>query len=257
MTNERWRACAGALLCVLAVSVLPFGSPAQTQLKVIISGGFNAAYRAVLPDFEKSSGIMVTTTMGFSQGAGDTIAKQLQRGVPADVVILAKEGLADIPPDKIAPGTSVDLAQTPTGVSVRAGAPKPDISTVDAFKQMLHNAKLVAIPPSTVGIYVSTKLYPQLGMADEMSTKTTRDNSALTRGEADVAIRAVSELLDMRNADYVGTIPKEIQFISVFSAAITADAKDPAAAKQLIAFLTSNQAAATIRKSGMEPMGKN
>jgi molybdate transport system substrate-binding protein len=252
--NKRWRACAQIVFMTAAVFGLSVTSFAQVQLKVIISGGFNAAYRETLPEFEKTTGIMVTTTMGFSQGPGDTIAKQLARGVTADVVILAKEGLADIDRNKIADGTQVDLAQTPTGVSVRAGASKPDISTVEAFKKMLRNAQIVAIPPSTVGIYLSTRLYPQLGMAEEMAGKTTTDNSALPDGKADVAIRAVSELLNVKNSDFVGTIPKEIQFISVFSAAVVTGSQQPEAAKQLIAFLKSDKAAAAIRKYGMEPM---
>jgi molybdate transport system substrate-binding protein len=253
--NNRRRACTRIIFMTAAGFGLSVASFAQVPLKVIISGGFNAAYREALPEFEKTTGITVTTTMGFSQGPGDTVAKQLARGVPADVVILSKEGLADIDRSKIAAGTEVDLAQTPTGVSTRAGAPKPDISTVEAFKQMLRNAQIVAIPPSTVGIYLSTKLYPQLGMAEEMASKTTTDNSALSNGKADVAIRAVSELLNLKNSNFVGTIPKEIQFISVFSAAVVRDAQQPKAAKQLIAFLTSDKATAAIKKSGMEQMG--
>jgi molybdate transport system substrate-binding protein len=248
------RAPAGALFAAAALLSMAAVSTAQSGLTVIISGGFNAAYRETLPEFEKSTGIAVSTTMGYSQGDGDTIAKQLARGVPADVVILAKEGLADIQADKIVAATKVDLAETPTGVSVRTGYPKPDISTVDAFKQMLHRAKVVAIPPSTVGLHLKTTLYPQLGMAEEMKGKTTTDNGALSRGEADVAIRAVSELLNVRNSEYVGTIPKEIQFISVFSAAVVSGAKQPEAARRLIAYLTSDKAAAAIRKSGMEPI---
>jgi molybdate transport system substrate-binding protein len=242
------------LVSTAAALVLASLPLAQGQLTVIISGGFNAAYREALPEFEKMTGIKVATTMGFSQGDGDTIAKQLARGAPADLVILAKEGLADISPDKIVASTKVDLAETPTGVSVRAGMPKPDISTVEAFKQMLYQAKMVAIPPSTVGLHLKAKLYPQLGIAEEMRAKTTTDNGAISRGEADVAIRAVSELLNVKGAEYVGTIPKEIQFISVFSAAVVAGAGEPENARRLITFLTSDQAAPAIRKSGMEPI---
>ena len=145
------RAPAGALFAAAALLSMAAVSTAQSGLTVIISGGFNAAYREALPEFEKSTGIAVSTTMGYSQGDGDTIAKQLARGVPADVVILAKEGLADIQADKIVAATKVDLAETPTGVSVRTGYPKPDISTVDAFKQMLHRAKVVAFRPAPSG----------------------------------------------------------------------------------------------------------
>jgi molybdate transport system substrate-binding protein len=251
--SKTWRAVA-LLLSAAAALIVSASLLAQGRLTVIISGGFNAAYREALPEFEKTTGIKVATTMGFSQGDGDTIAKQLARGVPADVVILAKEGLADISPAKIVADTKVDLAETPTGVSVRAGMPRPDISTVEAFKKMLHEAKMVAIPPSTVGLHLKAMLYPQLGMAEEMKAKTTTDNGAIGRGEADIAIRAVSELLNIKGAEYVGTIPKEIQFISVFSAAVVTGASEPENARRLIAFLKSDKAAPAIRKSGMEPI---
>jgi molybdate transport system substrate-binding protein len=109
---------------------------ASAQLNVLISGGFSGAYEQLLPEFERTSGIKVTTGSGASQGTGpQTIAAQLARGVPADVVILSREGLSElIAAKRIAAGTDVDLARVPLGVAVRAGTPKPDVSTVEAFK---------------------------------------------------------------------------------------------------------------------------
>src|ERR1700727_4114754 len=114
-------------LSLIALLALPAASFAQ--LNVIMSGGFSAAYQEALPDFEKSTGITVTTARGQSQGNGpNAIGAQLRRGVPADVVIMSKEGLSQLIADgKIVAGKDIDLAQTPLGVSVRAGAPKPDI----------------------------------------------------------------------------------------------------------------------------------
>src|SRR4051812_38882887 len=108
---------------------------AGAQLKVLISGGFNGAYDRLLPEFERTTGIKVTTGSGSSQGTGpQTIGAQLARGVPADVVILSREGLNElIAANRIADGTDVDLAQTPLGVAVRAGVPKPDVSAVENF----------------------------------------------------------------------------------------------------------------------------
>ncbi len=113
-----------------------------------MSGGFAAAYQEILPEFEKATGITVTTPRGQSQGNGpNAIGAQLRRGVPADVVIMSKEGLEQlIAEGRIAAGTAVDLARTPLGVAVRAGAPKPDISTVDAFKRTLLRAKSITFP---------------------------------------------------------------------------------------------------------------
>src|SRR5215467_10268791 len=126
-----------AVVVVLAAVMFPGTSFAQ--VRVILSGGFTAAYKEVLPEFEKTSGIKVTTTNGASQGNGpNTIGAQLRRGEPADVVIMNKAGLDDlIAEGKIAPGTEVDLARTLLAVAVRSGTPKPDVSTVDALKKAL------------------------------------------------------------------------------------------------------------------------
>jgi molybdate transport system substrate-binding protein len=242
------------LPAIAALLVLPAASFAQ--LNVIVSGGFSAAYRELLPEFEKAAGVTVTTASGSSQGNGpNTIGAQLRRGAPADVVIMSKEGLADlIAEGRIPRGTEIDLAQTPVGVSVRAGAPKPDISTVDAFKQTLLRANSVTFTSSTTGIYLTTKLFPRLGIADEIAKKlTTTGVAAVAKGDAEIAVQPVSELIHFPGADFVGTIPAEIQYISVFSAALVTGSKEPDAAKRLIAFFASEKAAAAIRNSGMEP----
>src|SRR5262249_31977207 len=147
----------------------------SAQVNVIFSGGFSAASGKLLPEFEKTTGIKVNATLGKSQGSGpDTIGAQLRRGVPADVVIMSKEGLGELVAEgRIVVETEVDLAQSPLGVSVRAGAPKPDISTVDAFKRAVLSARSITFPNSTTGIYLATKLFPQLGIANEIAGKVT------------------------------------------------------------------------------------
>src|SRR5437870_5137957 len=142
-----------AIICLFVLQPAAFA-----QLKVIISGGFSAPYRELIPEFERTSGMTVTTTSGGSQGTGpNTIEAQLDRAVPADVVILNKAGLADlIAHGKIVSGTEVDLAQTPLAVAVRSGAPKPDIRTVESFKQTLLHARSVTFTSSTTGIYLTT-----------------------------------------------------------------------------------------------------
>jgi molybdate transport system substrate-binding protein len=217
------------------------------QLNVITSGGFGRAYQALIPAFEKQSGITVTTTRGFSQGNGpNTIVAQLRRGVTADVVILSKEGLDDlIAEGRIRSGTVVDLAQARLGVAVRAGLPQPDISTVQGFKTMVLRAKSVTAS-STSGIYVTERLFPKLGIAKEVN-----GNISAAR-ETEITILPVSEIVNFPGLDFVGPVPKEIQFVSVFSAAIIAGTKQPEASGQLIAFLASENAKAAIRNSGME-----
>ncbi len=242
------------VLAIAAALALPTASIAQ--VKVITSGGFSAALLEILPAFQRATGITVTTARGASQGKGpDTIGAQLRRGVPADVVILAREGLDElIAEGRIAAQTDVDLAQTPLGVAVRAGAAKPDINTVDAFKQALLRAKGINFPSSTTGIYMTDKLFPQLGIARELSGKIKDSGiAALVGGESEIAVQPVSELLHMPGVDFVGPVPAEIQYVSVFSTAIVAGSKEHESAKRLIAFLTSEDAKTAIRKHGMEP----
>lgn len=244
-----------SIFVIAAALALP--SDSFAQLHVIISGGFSAAYQRMLPEFEKSTGLTVTTARGASQGSGpNTIAAQLRRGVTADVVIMSREGLDDlIAESKIVAGTEVDLAQTPLGLSVRAGASRPDISTVEAFKQTLLRAKSITFPASTTGIYMTARLFPELGIAADLAGKITNTGvAAVAKGDAEIAIQPVSELLQAPGADFVGKIPSEIQFISVFSTAMVAGTKEPEASKRLIAFLRSESAAKAIRDSGMEPI---
>src|SRR5580700_3883087 len=156
---------------------LVFTSPAcllaqPAQVAVLMSGGFSAAYQELLPQFEKSTGVTVTTARGASQGDGPTtIGAQLRRGVAADVVILSREGLAELVAEgRIVTGSDVDLASVPLGVGVRAGTSRPDISTVDAFKQTLLRAKSIGIQ-STSGIYLKTRVFPRLGIGDALADK--------------------------------------------------------------------------------------
>jgi molybdate transport system substrate-binding protein len=199
------------LVCIIALLAVPAASFAQ--LNVIISGGFAAPYQDILPEFEKTTGITVATARGQSQGNGpNAIAAQLRRGAPADVVIMSKEGLDQlIAEGRIVAGTEVDLARTPLGVAVHAGASKPDISTVDAFKRSLLRAQSITFPDSTTGIYMVTTLFPKLGIAGEIAGKITHTGvAAVAKGDAEIAIQPVSEILHVPGTDFVGTIPAEL-----------------------------------------------
>lgn len=241
------------LMCPLAASA---------QLKVLISGGFSGAYEQLLPEFERTTGIKVTTGSGSSQGSGpQTIGAMLARGVPTDVVILSREGLTGlIAANRIAAGTDADLAMTPLGLAVRAGAPKPDVGTVEAFKQVVLKANLVAVPSSTSGIFLTKEIFPRLGIADKIKVKITPRGSGATAmvaaGEADIAVMPVSEIVHAPGVELAGKLAEEIQLNQVFSAAVVAGAKEPEAAKRLIAFLASGAASAAITRTGMEPVGK-
>jgi molybdate transport system substrate-binding protein len=231
------------------------------QVHVLISGGFAGAYEQLLPEFERTSGIKVTTGSGASQGSGpQTIASQLGRGVAADVVILSREGLSELIAAKlIAAGTHVDLARVGLGVAVRAGTAKPDVSTVEGFERALLRARTVAVPGSTSGIWLMQDLFPRLGIADKINIKQaprgTGATAMVAAGEVDLAVLPVSEILHARGVDFAGHLAPEIQFPQTFSAAVVAGSKEIEASKRLIEFLASERAAEAIRTSGMEPLG--
>lgn len=231
-----------------------------SALRVLMSGGFGGAYAGLLPQFERASGIAVTTGSGASQGSGPhTIGAQLARGGAADVVILSREGLAElIAANRIAAGTAVDLARVGLGVAVRAGAARPELDSVDAVKQALPRAKTIAVPGSTSGIWLETDLFPRLAVADKINVKMMprgSDAAAMVAdGGAGLAVMPVSEILVAPGVELAGALPPEIQMIQVFAAAIVAGSSAAAAARQLIEFLASPRAAETIRRSGMEPV---
>jgi molybdate transport system substrate-binding protein len=229
-------------------------------MNVLISGGFNGAYDQLVPEFEQANGITVTTGSGASQGTGpQTIAAQLARGVPADVVILSREGLSELIAAKlIVAATDIDLARVPVGVAVRAGTPKPDVSTVEGFKQVLLRAKTVVVPGSTSGIWLMTELFPRLGVAGtiniEVTPRGTGATAMVAAGDADIGVLPTSEIVYAPGVDFAGNIAAEIQFVQTFSAAIVAGSNELEASKRLIQFLTSVRASEVIRKSGMESL---
>jgi len=249
-------------IVVILATLFVWPLAAMAQLKVIISGGFSGPYEKVLPQFERTTGIKVTTGSGASQGTGpQTIGAQLASGAAFDVVILSREGLEDLmKAGRIAAGTDVDLARTPIGVAVRAGAPKPDVSSVEAFKRVLLNARAVAVPSSTSGIFLINEVFPRLGIADKINVKRSPRGAGapalVVAGEADIAVLPVSEIVHASGVELAGVIAEEIQLNQIFAAAIVAGSKQVDTAKRLIAFLASDAAADAIRKGGMEPLGK-
>ena len=248
------------LIALAALLVHP--TVANAQLKVMISGGFSTAYRQVLPEFEKETSVKVTTLSGASQGKGpETIAAQLARGVLVDVVIMSREGMSELMKQgRIAAGTDADLATAAIGVAVRSGARKPDVSTVEGFKQALLGAKLIAVPASTSGIFLVQEVFPKIGVADRIKTRVMARGSQsadlVVKGEADLVVQPVSELIHVKGLDYAGAIPAELQLIQMFGAAVVAGSKEADAGKKLIAFLSSGRVAAAVRQNGMEPAAK-
>lgn len=234
----------------------------RAELAVMISGGFTLAYRSVLPEFEQTTGIAVATASASSQGTGpNTMKARLESGARPDVVILSREGLSELmAAGRILSGSDVDLARVPIGAAVRIGQPKPDVGTIDAFKRTLLNARSIAVPASTSGIFLMNEVFPGLGIADKLSVKVgARGADATTMvaaGEADIVLAPVSELVNVAGVDYFARIPAEVQLLQIFAAAIVAGSERRGEAKRLIEFLSSPHVAAAIEQSGMEPLGK-
>ena len=254
-----WRRIAGAVLGALALFV---AVPAQgPEIKVLMSGAFTAAFNEAVPEFERTTGSRIQTTYGGSMGSSpDTIPNRLARGEPADVVIMAASSLDDlVAQGRVVTESRVDLARSAIGMAVRAGAPRPDISSVDALTRTLVGAKSIAYSASASGVYLSTELFPRLGIADRIAHKTRKIESGpvgaiVARGEAEIGFQQISELRPVKGIDIVGPLPPGAQRLTVFSAGIVSTARQPDAGRRLIEFLRSPTTAPAIRKSGMEPI---
>jgi molybdate transport system substrate-binding protein len=237
------------------------GAASGAEIRVMTSGAFTAAYKELVPQFERSSQNKIVTSYGASMGnAPDSIPMRLERGEPVDIVILARPALDElVKQGKVRPGGRVDLVRSSIGMAVRAGAHKPDIGTLDALKRALLDAKSVAYSDSASGVYLSTEMFERLGIARQMASKSKRIASepvgaVVARGEAELGFQQISELLPVKGIDYVGPLPPEVQKVTVFSAGIAVGSKNPDASEALLRFLASPQAIPAIVKSGLEPV---
>lgn len=249
------------LMAAVLVAILCAPSAEAAEIRVMISGGLSAAYKQLVPQFEKMTGNTVVTSYGPSMGTTENaIPVRLARGESADVLIMVGDALGVMISKGYADSDSrVDLVRSPIGIAVRAGAPKPDISTPEALKATLLSAKSVAYSDSASGVYVGTELFKRLGIASEMEGKARMIPAepvagVVARGDAELGFQQISELLPIAGADLVGPLPPELQKITIFSAALAKDSKAREQAKALIDFLASAAAAPALVKSGMEPI---
>ena len=245
----------------LTAALLLAGSASAAEVRVMISGGLTAAYNALVPEFERQTGNKVITAYGPSMGTTvNAIPVRLERGEPADVLILVGYALGDlIKQGKVVADSRVDLVKSPIGIAVKSGAPKPDISSADSLKRALLAAKSVAYSDSASGVYVSTELFQKLGIADQMKDKARKIPATpvaeiVARGDAEIGFQQISELKPIAGIDIVGPLPDDLQKITVFSAGIASVSKEPEAGKALIKFLASPAARAEIIRSGLEPI---
>lgn len=232
------------------------------ELRVMTSGAFTAAYLELVPRLELITKKKLVTA-ATSIGTGETsIPNRLRRGEPVDVVIVAdavllgfiKEGL-------IIAESYTPVARSVIGMAVRAGARKPDISTVDALRRTLLQAQSIAYSASVSGEYLSGELLQRLGIADQVLSKCRRIEggervgAVVARGEAEIGFQQISELLPIPGIDHVTPLPPDVQKVSVFSAGVGRSTADSETAHALIRFLCSPEAADAITRSGLDPVG--
>jgi molybdate transport system substrate-binding protein len=255
----RWLSTLG-----IAAALLMAEAASAADVRVMISAGFYGVYSELAPAFERASGHRLVTTRGPSMGdSPEAIPTRLTRGEAADVVILdggaaeelGKRGL-------VRADSKVELARSLIGMVVRAGAAKPDISTVETLRNTLLAAKSIAYSDSGSGTYLSTTLFPKLGIADEVAGKSRKVRgppsgepvaAVVARGEAEIGFQQVSELIHVPGITFVGAIAAEVQPVTSFAAALTSTVQQPQAASALIRFLASPEAAPAIAKAGLKP----
>jgi len=250
--------------CATAFAIAAAGPACAADVRVLISAGFHGAYSALMPAFERASGHRVVTIRGPSMGdSPEAIPARLARGEAADVAILdgaaadelGRRGL-------LRTGSKVELARSQVGMVVRAGAAKPDIGSVEAFRRALLAAKSIAYSDSGSGTYLSTLLFAKRGVAEQVAGKSRKVRgppsgepvaAVVARGEAEIGFQQVSELIRVPGVDFVGAIPPELQPGFSFAGAITGTAREPEAAASLLRFLASPEAAASILNAALTP----
>ena len=237
---------------------LTVASGAATQaadIKVLASNAVAEVMKDLVPEFERTTGQRVVVDYGPTNG----IMARIKGGEAADVVILIKKSVTELQAaGKVVADSQIDVARTSMGLAVRAGAPKPDISTPDAFKRAMLNAKSVAFSKiGASGIHLMG-VFERLGIAEDMKPKirlvqgATRAADLVLKGEAEIAVQMLSELQPVVGVEVVGPLPGDLQFQIVLTAAVSPDAKDRAAAMSLVRFLTGPSAASVLKKKGME-----
>jgi molybdate transport system substrate-binding protein len=224
------------------------------EIKVMASAAFKEAYLELVPEFERTTGHKVVTIWVPTV----EIMRRLKGGDTVDLVILAAGAIDElIKLGKIAPGSRVDLAKSGVGVAVRAGAPRPDVSSGEALKRAVLAAKSIVYSHGPSGVYIAG-LFQRMGIAEELKSKIKQvqgepAGAVVARGEAEIGFQQMSELLPVPGIDLLGPLSADVQQITVFSAGLHVGAKAPDAARALIKFMTAPAAVPVIRKKGMEP----
>jgi molybdate transport system substrate-binding protein len=224
----------------------------MSDIKVMASAAFKEAYLALLPEFERTTGHKVSNIWVPSV----QMMTRLKGGEAVDLVIMSAASLDELVKAGII-AERTDLAKSGVGIAVRAGAPRPDISSGEALKRAVLAAKSIVYSTGPSGIYLAS-LFRRMGIAGQIKSRVREvqgepAGAVVARGEAEIGFQQMSELLPVAGIDIIGPLPAEIQKITVFSAGVHVGANSPDAARALVRFLTAPAAAPVIRQTGMEP----
>jgi molybdate transport system substrate-binding protein len=242
-------------MLALTMALSPTVGAQAADLKVMAGGSMTASLQALGPQFEKATGHKLT--MHFA--ATPDLIKEATSGTPFDLGVVPVDVMKDAGArTHFAPGPTIDIARVGYGVAVRAGAPKPDVSTPDELKQTLLKAQSITfIPESAAGAYV-LRVFDRLGISEAMKAKTKPQTAtgaiplAVAKGDAELGV-FLTNVLVAPGVELAGPFPAELQNDLVFTAAVAADSKEAAAAKAFIDYLRTPEAAAVIKAKGLTP----
>jgi molybdate transport system substrate-binding protein len=250
----------GAILALSAGLFFPpaHGTSAQSpELRVLVSDSLKTVVEELTPRIEHSVGRKLAIQFNSSKNLRDKI----QAGEPFDAAILTSDVLDDlIKQGKIAAGTRAEISRTGMGMGVRAGAPKPDISTPEALKRTLLSAKSISFNPTGASATHTYDMFARLGIKDAMRPKLILDAEAgrpqmnVAGGKVELVISLIPEIKFFPGVDLVGPIPAEFQSYINFAGGVAGNARDAGAAKALIQFITSPDIAPVLKAKGMEPL---
>jgi molybdate transport system substrate-binding protein len=247
-------ACSIALVVLIGIASAGPAPQSRNQIHVWTARAIATVLAEIGPQFERSTGYALNVISDLPTG----FARRWKMGEPVDLIITGTGGMAEwITERRVDPATLTNIARSAIGVAVREGAPKPDISSVEAFKRALLEAKSIAYLRVGSGVHVDTVI-GRMGIAEAIKTKVTRPDTDIVselvaRGEVEVGIVVITQILTTPGVALAGPLPPEMQSHVTFAAAVGAKATSPDVAKRLIRFLTEPAAGAVMRRQGMEP----
>jgi len=245
---------------IRSVAAVIFGAASllaqPASIRVLVSNGVRAVVEDLQPQCEKTIG----HPLAIEYSAAALLKQNVDAGEQFDVAFLTTEVTDElIKEGKVTAESRVDLGRVGVGIGIRAGAPKPDISSPDALKRTLLNAKSITYAKDGAARKLIEKIYDRLGITNEVQPKIMlqsvpgRPQTAVADGQAEMVMTLISEILPVKEVELVGPVPKELQSYVSFRGGVSADTKNAEASRAVVKFFTSSKAAAAYRARGLEP----